>query len=148
MLECIVFWSIQMIEILILYILTKYDCTIYKIKKLIEEKFFMYSMPSLGAVNPALKKLESLSCVEFESKMSGGGMLSKTYKIEGVAWLDKNKDGMRTNDEELMKGIKATLVDTNTGMIKQTVSTNSKGEYTFTGVANGNYIIIFDYDTV
>ncbi len=57
--------------------------------------------------------------------------LSKTYKIEGVAWLDKNKDGMRTNDEELMKGIKATLVDTNTGMIKQTVSTNSKGEYTF-----------------
>ena len=81
MLECIVFWSIQMIEILILYILTKYDCTIYKIKKLIEEKFFMYSMPSLGAVNPALKKLESLSCVEFESKMSGGGILSKTYKI-------------------------------------------------------------------
>ncbi len=81
MLEYIVFWSICMIEILILYILTRYDCTIYKIKKLIEEKFFMYSMPSLGAVNPALKKLESLSCVEFESKMSDGGMLSKIYKI-------------------------------------------------------------------
>ena len=70
-----------MTEILILYILIKYDATIYKIKKLIEEKFFMYASPSLGAINPALKKLEELSCVEFESKMSDGGMLSKTYKI-------------------------------------------------------------------
>ena len=52
-----------MTEILILYILIKYDATIYKIKKLIEEKFFMYASPSLGAINPALKKLEELSCV-------------------------------------------------------------------------------------
>lgn len=70
-----------MVEILILYILTKYDASIYKIKKLIEEKFFMYTIPSLGTVNPALKRLESLSCVEFESNMSNGGMLTKTYKI-------------------------------------------------------------------
>ena len=70
-----------MIEILILYILSKYDATIYKAKKLIIEKFFMYSKPSLGAINPALKKLEGLSCVEFESKMTDGGMLSKIYKI-------------------------------------------------------------------
>lgn len=70
-----------MIEILILYILSKYDATIYKVRKLIEEKFFMFSKPSLGTINPALKKLEGLSCVEFESKMTDGGMLSKTYKI-------------------------------------------------------------------
>lgn len=70
-----------MTEILILYILTKYDATIYKIKKLIEEKFFIYSSPSLGSINPSLKKLEELSCVEFQSKMSDGGMLTKTYKI-------------------------------------------------------------------
>lgn len=70
-----------MTEILILYILIKYDATIYKIKKLIEEKFFMFASPSLGTINPALRKLESLSCVEFESKMSDGGMLTKTYKI-------------------------------------------------------------------
>ena len=47
-----------------------------------------------------------------------------------------------------MKGVKATLVNSETGYIKQTVTTNSNGEYTFTGVVNGNYIIIFDYDTV
>lgn len=70
-----------MIEILILYILSKYDTTIYRARKIIEEKFFMFASPSLGAINPALKKLEGLSCVEFESKMTDGGMLSKIYKI-------------------------------------------------------------------
>ncbi len=70
-----------MLELLILYILNKYDCTIYKIQKLIEEMFFIFSCPSLGAINPALKRLENLGCVEFTSFMSEGGKLSKTYKI-------------------------------------------------------------------
>ena len=70
-----------MVEILILYILNKYDCTIYKVSKLIDEIFFAYTKTSLGTINPALKRLEKLSCVEFKSKMSDGGMLSKTYSI-------------------------------------------------------------------
>ncbi len=96
-----------MIEILILYILSKYDSTIYKVRKLIEEKFFMYASPSLGTINPALKRLETLSCVEFESKMTDGGMLSKTYKITpfGLKYLKdailsfefKNKSNVLNN---------------------------------------------------
>lgn len=74
--------------------------------------------------------------------------INKTYKISGTAWLDKNNDGMRTSDEQLMRSIQATLVDSDNGVIKQTTYTNSNGEYTFSGVRNGNYIIIFDYDTV
>ena len=74
--------------------------------------------------------------------------LRKTYKLSGIAWLDKNENGMRDEAETLMKGVKATLVNSETGYIKQSVVTNSNGEYTFTGVTNGNYIIIFDYDTV
>lgn len=70
-----------MLELLILYILNKYDCTIYKIQKMIEEMFFVYSCPSLGAISPCLKRLETMGCVEFESSMSDGGKLSKTYKI-------------------------------------------------------------------
>ena len=70
-----------MLELLILYILNKYDCTIYKIQKLIEEMFFIFSCPSLGAINPALKRLEETGCVEFTSIMSDGGKLSKIYKI-------------------------------------------------------------------
>ncbi len=96
-----------MVEILILYILSKYDATIYKVRKLIEEKFFMFANPSLGTVNPALKRLEGLSCVEFESKMTDGGMLSKTYKITpfGMKYLKnailsfefKNKSNILSN---------------------------------------------------
>lgn len=74
--------------------------------------------------------------------------LSKTYKITGTAWLDENENGAREDGEPVMKSIKATLVDSDNGIIKQNTYTNSKGEYTFTGVYNGNYIIIFDYDTV
>jgi len=74
--------------------------------------------------------------------------ISKTYKITGTAWLDKNGNGAREDDEPLMKGIKATLVDSDNGIIKKTTVTNSEGGYTFGGVYNGNYIVIFDYDTV
>ena len=70
--------------------------------------------------------------------------ISKTYKITGTAWIDADKDGMRSDTETLMKGVKATLVDSDAGVIKQTTVTNSNGEYTFTGVKNGNYIIIFE----
>ena len=70
-----------MLELLILYILNKYDCTIYKVQKLIEEMFFIFSCPSLGAINPALKRLEALGCVEYTEFMSEGGKKSKIYKI-------------------------------------------------------------------
>ncbi len=82
------------------------------------------------------------------SSNDGTVSITKTYKISGTAWLDKNNDGMRTEDEQLMKGIKATLVDSDSTVIKDSTITNSNGEYTFTGVKNGNYIIVFDYDTV
>ena len=70
-----------MAEILILYILNKYDCTIYKIIKLIDELFFAFAKTSAGTINPALKRLENLFCVEYKSKMTDGGMQSKTYSI-------------------------------------------------------------------
>ena len=70
-----------MAEILILYILNKYNCTIYKIMKLIDELFFAFTKTSAGTINPAIKRLEKLSCVECVSKMTDGGMLSKTYSI-------------------------------------------------------------------
>ena len=70
-----------MIEIAILYILNKYDATIYRLGKIIEEYFFAYLKTSTGTLNPALKRLSDLGCVEHSEKMSEGGMLSKTYRI-------------------------------------------------------------------
>ncbi len=70
-----------MSEIVILYILCRYDATIYKISKIVEELFFAFLKPSLGSLNPAVKKLEKLGCIEIEDKMSQGGMNSKICSI-------------------------------------------------------------------
>lgn len=84
---------------------------------------------------------------------SNGGSASnsnivKTYKITGNAWLDEDKDGMRSENEQKMSGITARLVNADTGTVVKSITTDSKGAYTFAGVANGNYLVIFDYDTV
>ncbi|GBF22882.1 PadR family transcriptional regulator [Candidatus Gastranaerophilus sp. (ex Termes propinquus)] len=70
-----------MVEILILYILWRFDATIYRIAKIIETDFCAFAKPSHGTINPALKRLESLGCVKFISNISEGGMRSNLYSI-------------------------------------------------------------------
>lgn len=76
------------------------------------------------------------------------GDITKSYKITGTAWVDANKNGMRDNAEKRMENVTAMLVDSNSGVIKSTVTTNSNGEYTFSGLQNGTYLVLFKYDTV
>ena len=82
------------------------------------------------------------------SSSSSNSNIVKTYKITGNAWLDGDKDGMRAENEQKMSGITARLVNADTGTVVKSITTDSKGAYTFAGVANGNYLVIFDYDTV
>lgn len=70
-----------MLDILILYTLTKYDCTIYRIQKVIETSFYPFLKPSLGAINPAVKRLLKLECITSLDFMSDGGMKSKRISI-------------------------------------------------------------------
>ena len=70
-----------MIEIVILYILTKYDATIYRVCKIVDELFFPFLKSSTGTINPAIKRLEKIGAVECLNKMTEGGMFSKTYSI-------------------------------------------------------------------
>lgn len=79
---------------------------------------------------------------------SSNGNITKTYKITGTAWLDENEDGMRNDNEQKMSTITARLVNADTGVITKSVTTDSKGDYVFAGIPNGNYLIVFDYDTV
>mgnify|MGYP001027369074 CR=1 FL=1 len=73
-----------MIEIAILYILNKYDTTIYKLSKLIDEYFFAFIKTSAGTINPALKRLLDKGCVSFVERMSTGGLKTKTFSITTV----------------------------------------------------------------
>ncbi len=74
--------------------------------------------------------------------------------INGKAWLDSNLNGAKDNEEQALKDIKVRLYNVATndyqkddnGAIIET-STNENGEYAFTKIPNGQYIVLFEYDT-
>lgn len=90
----------------------------------------------------------SLQSSSSSNNSYGSSNIEKTYKLTGTAWLDSNKDGMRTTDEQLLSGIIVRLVDSQSGAIQTSVTTDANGSYTFSGVKNGDYLVIFEYDTV
>ena len=75
------------------------------------------------------------------------------YRISGTAWLDENQNGMRDDGEQLLSGIPVRAINADTNQMvtnsnneTQIVYTNDQGEYEITGLAQGNYIVVFDYD--
>ena len=68
-----------------------------------------------------------------------------TGSISGQAWLDTNKDGIKT--ESGFAGIQVLLINASTGAISRQTSTSGTGAYSFQGLADGNYIVGFRYDT-
>ena len=75
------------------------------------------------------------------------------YRLSGVAWFDENKNGMRDDGEQLLSGIpvRAMNADTNQMVVDengdtQISYTNDQGQYEITGLTQGNYILVFDYD--
>ncbi len=86
-----------MIELLILYILTQREYTMYGISKEIESRFGVYTRPSFGAIKPALRKLISEGFLDCRKSMSDGGKLSVYYELT------------KTGEKELIKLIKKEL---------------------------------------
>ncbi len=82
------------------------------------------------------------------SNSSDNGSSDGLYSISGVVWNDSNEDGERQSDETLLSSVTVMLLDTNNSeTIASTMQTNSNGEYTFSNIEQGNYIVIFQYDT-
>lgn len=83
-----------------------------------------------------------------------GNTTTATKIISGVAWLDKNENGEKDSKDTLLEGITVKLLNvaTNTcltdeeGKVIQT-KTDSKGFYSLTGIPQGKYMVIFEYDT-
>lgn len=70
-----------MINLLILYELNKTPLTMYGIAKHIKEEFAVLLTPSIGTIQPALKRLESLGYISSQKYMSKGGRPSTCYAI-------------------------------------------------------------------
>lgn len=85
----------------------------------------------------------------------GGNNKPDRYKITGTAWIDANFNGERDSSEEKVEGMEVILLnkDTNTiitdpdtGEQKRT-TTSSTGAYTFNNLPNGEYVVVFVYDS-
>lgn len=72
---------------------------------------------------------------------------TKTYSISGIAWLDSNKDGTKDDSENGMKDLEVSLMNTQTGEKIKNSKTNETGYYQFDSLEEGNYIVIFNYDS-
>lgn len=80
-----------MIELLILYMLSEREMTMYGVLKHIIDFFGAFTQPSFGAIKPALTRLEKQGFIQSRKAMSDGGKLSGFYLIkpEGRAELKK-----------------------------------------------------------
>ena len=73
--------------------------------------------------------------------------------ISGLAWIDENKNGIRDNNEEVAKGVKVTLVDSEGNVVKDeegdilSSTTSITGTYKFSNLEKGQYLVLFEYDT-
>ena len=79
--------------------------------------------------------------------------VSRTYYVSGLAWIDINQDGIRQSSEQPKESVIVSLYKANsnggidTSSQIATTSTDSDGRYTFIGVEEGKYIVVFDYDS-
>ena len=80
-----------MIELLILYVLSEREMTMYAVLKQILGHFSTFTKPSFGAIKPALTRLEKANFIRSRKAMSDGGKLSGFYSItqEGKEELRK-----------------------------------------------------------
>lgn len=68
-------------------------------------------------------------------------------KIEGIVWLDENKNGKKEVQEDTFSNVVVKVMDIKTSKIVNETRTNEEGKYEFTKLPNGKYIIITEYDS-
>ncbi len=69
------------------------------------------------------------------------------YSISGISWNDANGDGARQDSESLISGIEVMLVDLSDSNNVKAQTTTNNGRYTFSGIEQGNYVVVFNYNT-
>ena len=108
------------------------------------------------------EKIESNSqtaIIEYDETVhnssENGGAIQNSYKITGMAWLDKDQDGKRASDEQVLSGIQVILLNKKDNTIVKTQDTGENvrtitkddGTYEFVNIPKGEYLVLFLYDT-
>lgn len=89
-----------------------------------------------------------------DSNNNNSGSTEKTYKVSGMAWIDKNEDGKKDDGEQYLEGVNVKLIDTSTGntVLDSNTSnpiqttTDNEGKYLLTNIKAGKYMVVFGYD--
>lgn len=75
-------------------------------------------------------------------------------RIMGTVWIDKNQDGQRQEEEEILSDVPVLLFNNKTGDLVRNdkgevlkTTTDKNGNYTFSNLLPGSYTVIFLYDT-
>lgn len=74
-----------MLELLILYMLNKCENTLYGLKKEIATHYGEVSIPSHGALFPAIKRLENAGLLKIRKKLSDGGKRYTYYSVDNIS---------------------------------------------------------------
>lgn len=69
------------------------------------------------------------------------------YIIKGIIWYDEDKNGLRITNENNLSEVNVYLLNSTTNEIVANTKSGEDGAYTFTDIAKGEYIVIFEYDT-
>uniref|UniRef100_UPI000D0269E0 SdrD B-like domain-containing protein n=1 Tax=Staphylococcus simulans TaxID=1286 RepID=UPI000D0269E0 len=76
-----------------------------------------------------------------DSSGTGDGT-EQTYRLGDYVWEDTNKDGIQDAGESALQGVNVTLKD-ESGNVLQNAVTDQYGNYLFTDLTNGNYVVEF-----
>ena len=81
-------------------------------------------------------------------------VINGKYSVSGTAWLDINNNGRREITEQRITNITMKLIDNKTGKVyvdddgkEKTTATNNNGEYSFTNIPVGSYVVVAYYDS-
>ncbi|NJH96703.1 SdrD B-like domain-containing protein, partial [Staphylococcus agnetis] len=77
-----------------------------------------------------------------ETSSGSGDGTAKTYSIGDYVWEDTNQNGIQDAGEAPIPGVVVTLRDSN-GYVVKTGVTDKYGNYLFSGLNNGSYIVDF-----
>lgn len=104
----------------------------------------IYDITTSQLVNEINKKQEEIIEEIYENMEENEVQLNS---INGTAWLDKNENGKIDKNEVVLKGIEAVLVDTNSAKIVEKTTTDNQGNYKFSNIDKGTYVVAFNYNT-
>ncbi len=115
---------------------------------------------------PAITSNEVTAIIEYDPNANhsqGGGSSSggndndrpNTYRITGTAWIDTNEDGERNSSEPKVGGMQVILLNSDASEIirdeetneEKRTTTSDNGTYTFNNLPNGEYVVVFAYDS-